>query len=84
MPFSLRIGHPGGIIDPSIDWRCSEDSVVIERAYVTRTARRVMTGVSYLPEVVRDRPFVPLGQRGSAYATSAPLPRCANARYAEE
>lgn len=49
-PFSLRIGHPSGIIEPRLDWHHSSDNVAVDRAYVIRTARRLMTGVSFLPD----------------------------------
>ena len=50
-PLALRIGHPGGIMEPRIDWRRFSGSVAVERAYVTRTARHIMSGLTYLPNL---------------------------------
>jgi methylitaconate Delta-isomerase len=43
---ALRIGHPSGVLDASIDFS-RDGQPVIERALVTRTARRLMTGELY-------------------------------------
>ncbi len=48
-PLSLRIGHPGGVIEARQDWRQTGSCIHIERAYMVRTARRLMTGSAYLP-----------------------------------
>lgn len=44
----LRIGHPSGVLDASIDFS-RDGEPVVERALVTRTARRLMAGALYAP-----------------------------------
>lgn len=51
-PFSIRIGHPSGIIEPRVDWLRSNKDVVINKAYMVRTARRLLNGVSYFANVI--------------------------------
>jgi 2-methylaconitate cis-trans-isomerase PrpF len=46
----LRIGHPTGIIECTVKWSRKADAVVIERASVLRTARRIMEGSNFLPD----------------------------------
>ena len=48
-PFSLRVGHVRGVIEPRLDWHVSGDGVVVDRGYMIRTARKLMSGVSYPP-----------------------------------
>ncbi len=43
-PLTLRIGHPGGVIEPRQDWRLTADGIRIDRAHMIRTARRLMAG----------------------------------------
>lgn len=47
-PATLRIGHPTGVIEPRLDWRCNDGGISIDRAYIVRTARRLMSGITYL------------------------------------
>ncbi len=47
---TLRIGHPSGVIELRQDSHIAGDSVTIERAYVVRTARRLMSGSACVPE----------------------------------
>lgn len=51
-PLSLRIGHPGGVIEPRIDWHRNGNGVVVDRAYMLCSARRLMTGVTYLADLI--------------------------------
>jgi methylitaconate Delta-isomerase len=44
----LRIGHPTGIIECALQTRLAREEVVIERATVLRTARRIMEGRCYI------------------------------------
>jgi 2-methylaconitate cis-trans-isomerase PrpF len=46
----LRIGHPTGIIECTVQWTRQAGAVVIERASVLRTARRIMEGSNFLPD----------------------------------
>ncbi len=47
-PLNLKIGHPSGVIEARQDWHMEAGAVVIDRAYLIRTARRLMTGVAYV------------------------------------
>ncbi len=46
-PRTLRIGHSGGILELRQDWHAAGDNVSVDRVYVVRTARRLMTGTAY-------------------------------------
>jgi len=46
---TLRIGHPTGIIECAIEKSGSSDVPIISRARITRTARRIMEGILYIP-----------------------------------
>jgi 2-methylaconitate cis-trans-isomerase PrpF len=48
-PFSLRIRHPGGVIEPRVDVHRTAKGVEVERAYIVRTARRLMSGTVPCP-----------------------------------
>jgi len=41
---TLRIGHPTGIIECTVESACTRDGIVVRRAGVLRTARRIMEG----------------------------------------
>jgi 2-methylaconitate cis-trans-isomerase PrpF len=41
---TIRIGHPTGIIECAVECSAINPETVIERARVTRTARRIMEG----------------------------------------
>lgn len=45
-PRTLRIGHSSGILELRQDWHAAGGNVTIDRAYVIRTARRLMTGTA--------------------------------------
>jgi 2-methylaconitate cis-trans-isomerase PrpF len=45
----LRIGHPSGIMDCSVEIKEESGGRVIRRAQITRTARRIMEGVVFVP-----------------------------------
>ncbi|HZP19719.1 MAG TPA: PrpF domain-containing protein [Bauldia sp.] len=51
-PLKLRIGHPGGSMELRQDWHFDGGRVVIDRAFVVRTARRLMTGSAYVPDLL--------------------------------
>ena len=48
-PVSLRIAHPGGVIEPRVEWRSTANGIAIDRACILRTARRLMQGLLYPP-----------------------------------
>jgi len=47
---TLRIGHPTGIMECAIEKAPSSETLTITRARVTRTARRIMEGLLYIPK----------------------------------
>lgn len=51
---TVRIGHPGGIIDPSVEASVTEGTVHIDSVRIYRTARRIMDGTVYVRESVLD------------------------------
>jgi methylitaconate Delta-isomerase len=71
---TLRIAHPGGLIEPSIDWCRSAEGVVVDRAYLRRTARRLMTGQIHAPLAAPVH-----ATRSSTIAASASAPVSATA-----
>jgi hypothetical protein len=70
-PLALRIGHPGGVIEPRQDWHPSGDGVGIERTYMIRTARRIMTGSAHVADLVQVHP--PVDLRTTRIWTSVPI-----------
>jgi len=48
--FSVRIGHPQGIIEPVIDVVKSDEGIDIRQVEIGRTARRIMDGFVHVPE----------------------------------
>jgi 2-methylaconitate cis-trans-isomerase PrpF len=59
-PLALRIGHPGGV-----------NGVGIERTYMIRTARRIMTGSAHVADLVQVHP--PVDLRTTRIWTSVPI-----------
>lgn len=51
-PLALRIGHASGIIEPRQTWHPTGDGVSIDRAYMIRTTRRLLTGRAYVSNLV--------------------------------
>lgn len=47
---TLRIGHPAGVIDIDVAARQNGDEWQLEKASISRTARRIMDGVCYTAE----------------------------------
>ena len=70
-PLALRIGHPSGVIEPRQDWHRSGDGVSIERTYMIRTARRLMTGSAHVPNLAQTQPLADL--RTTRIWTSVPM-----------
>ncbi len=50
----LLIGHPTGIMECTVQWSLTDGEIVVERAGVMRTARRIMEGRSCLHTALRD------------------------------
>lgn len=73
---TVRIGHPGGVIEPSIDWRRSEGGLglVVEHAYVLRTARRLMTGEIHAPLTTPIDTRLPRSAAVAAHVTPGARP----------
>jgi hypothetical protein len=46
---TVRIGHPSGVITLEVDL-CSKSGLVLEKAAMGRTSRRIMEGFVYVPE----------------------------------
>lgn len=45
---TVRIGHPSGVIDVEVEMQKDEDDLVLKKATIYRTARRIMEGYVYL------------------------------------
>ena len=56
----VRIGHPSGIIECTLDTARSGSEITIERATVLRTARRIMEGRCYFEEDDALPPAAPI------------------------
>lgn len=48
-PKIIKIGHPGGVIPIDVQAEVSEGKIVLTRAAISRTARRLMEGYTYVP-----------------------------------
>ncbi|HLO63222.1 MAG TPA: PrpF domain-containing protein, partial [Azonexus sp.] len=48
-PFTLRIGHPSGVLALDTRWSSGRDGVLIEAAEIARDARIILRGTAYLP-----------------------------------
>jgi 2-methylaconitate cis-trans-isomerase PrpF len=48
----IRIGHPAGTITTEVDVQKGNSGIIIKRAAVGRTARRIMEGYVYIPRKV--------------------------------
>jgi 2-methylaconitate cis-trans-isomerase PrpF len=46
----VRIGHPSGVIDVEAEVDVSDSGLILRRASVGRTARRIMEGYIFVPE----------------------------------
>lgn len=46
----VRIGHPGGVIEIEVQVKPEKSGIVLTRAAVGRTARRIMEGYVYVPD----------------------------------
>lgn len=46
---TVRIGHPQGVVAPSIEYTQTPDSTTIDIVRIGRTARRIMDGHVYIP-----------------------------------
>jgi 2-methylaconitate cis-trans-isomerase PrpF len=48
----VRIGHPSGVIDVEAEVEVSDSRLILRRASVGRTARRIMEGYIFVPELI--------------------------------
>ena len=46
--YSVRIGHPGGILEVSAEIHTEGASVIVDQAKLGRTARLIMDGTCYI------------------------------------
>ncbi len=69
-PLSLKIGHASGVIGARQEWHPTGDGVMIDRTYMIRTARRLMTGSAYVAQFAAAVP--PADLRTTNMWTSAP------------
>ena len=48
-PFTVRIGHPSGVLALTTHWSSGREGVLIEAAEIERGARIILRGTAYLP-----------------------------------
>ena len=50
----LRIGHPAGVLTVQVEVEEARDGWLVRRAAIERTARRLVSGLAYVPRAVLD------------------------------